>query len=260
MNGFMMSIPQRTIEHDKLIFVYGSNLAGVNGKGAANIAKRFLSAADGVGEGMASEFCYALPTKDKNIQTRELSDVHISIDNLMSHALDNPTQQYMMTRVGCGLAGFCDEDILPHLGNIDIPKNVLLPGIWLQKLGRLEHPRIIIAGSGSFTDAEHMRVRLENIIGTIDNTISFVSGTAQGADRLGEEFAKQYKGAFELVRFPAAWKRFKKPAGILRNAAMSWYSTHAVVFWNGQSPGSKNMAETATRDGLKVRVCHFTHT
>ena len=89
--------------------------------------------------------------------------------------------------------------------------------------------------------------------------MEIVSGTARGADQLGERFAKEFN--LGLARFPADWS-IGKQAGYLRNAEMSKYAKEdkeigvLIAFWNG-SKGTKYMIDLATKDGLKAYIVKF---
>lgn len=65
------AVNSQTIDHSQMYFVFGSNLSGKHGKGAALTAKRFFGAANGVGEGLTGQ-AYALPTKNAQIQVRTI--------------------------------------------------------------------------------------------------------------------------------------------------------------------------------------------
>lgn len=113
------------------IFVFGSNLAGVHGAGAARAALRFFGACPGVGEGLTGQ-SYALPTKDKNIKTLPRKRVIKAVEDFISFAKANPQMKFWVTRVGCGLAGFKDEEIAPLF--IEAPKNCNMPLDWIDIL------------------------------------------------------------------------------------------------------------------------------
>lgn len=116
-----------------MIFVFGSNLAGIHGAGAALHAKIYCRAMQGVGEGRTGN-SYALPTKDYNIKTRPLSDIAKSVDTFIEYAKDNPELQFEVTKVGCGLAGYTNEQIAPLFE--DVPDNCLLAPEWLKILNK----------------------------------------------------------------------------------------------------------------------------
>lgn len=240
----------KTVHHEKMIFVFGSNLAGRHGKGAAKSASRFFGAKQGVGEGSMGQ-CYAIPTKDSNLNTLSLDAIFASVKRFVEEAERQPEKQFMVTRLGCGLASYSDLQMAKLFTSLSIPKNVILPGAWLACTTEKFVPRIIIAGSRGFKDYDLLKIKCSHILSRYEN-VEIVSGTADGADQLGERFQQEMN--FELVRFPAAWDRFGKTAGWLRNAAMSWYATHLIAFWDHKSPGTKNMIAIAKEDGLKTRV------
>ena len=110
-----------------MIVVFGSNQAGRHGKGAAKYARDNLGAVYGVGEGLTGN-CYALPTKDYNIKTRPLTDIHESIKTFLQVASENPDKVFKVTPIGCGLAGYTDKEIAPMFKYA--PTNVLKPTGW----------------------------------------------------------------------------------------------------------------------------------
>jgi hypothetical protein len=69
--------------------------------------------------------------------------------------------------------------------------------------------------------------------------IVIVSGTAMGADKLGERYA-ELRG-YDVVRYPANWAKYGKSAGHLRNSEMGKIADAAIIFWDEVSPGSKSM-------------------
>ena len=115
--------------------------------------------------------------------------------------------------------------------------------------------RVIIAGSRSFEDLDLLCNFCDYVLSDLDD-IEIVSGTAEGADNLGEEYAK-LRG-YPIKPFPANWKRYGKAAGPIRNEEMAAYSNMLIVFWDGKRKKKKNMIDTAEKKGLLVRVCMFT--
>lgn len=109
------------------IFVFGSNLAGRHGKGAALDARLKHGAELGVGEGLTGR-SYAIPTKNRSLQTRSLWDIQKSVETFKAYAKAHPELEFFVTRVGCGLAGYQDDDIAPMFA--DAPLNCELPKGW----------------------------------------------------------------------------------------------------------------------------------
>ncbi len=110
-----------------MIFVFGSNLAGRHGKGAALHARRYYEAIYGQGEGLQGQ-SYGIPTKDKKLRTRSLGEIAVSISKFIEFAKAHPELQFEVTPVGCGLAGYAQRDIRPLFG--ELPNNVLLSKEW----------------------------------------------------------------------------------------------------------------------------------
>lgn len=111
------------------IFVFGSNLAGRHGKGAAKYAKETCGAIYGKGEGIQGD-SYAIPTKDANLRTLPLEDIAGRIDTFMEFARSNPQMTFRVTPVGCGLAGYSREQIRPLFG--PLPLNCFFSPEWWQ--------------------------------------------------------------------------------------------------------------------------------
>ena len=108
------------------IFVFGSNLKGIHGAGAAKLAEEKFGAVFGQGVGLQGN-SYALPTKDEYIQTLPLSEIQPYVDELWQFAKSTQTLQFLITKVGCGLAGYSAEDIAPLFYKFIALDNVSLP-------------------------------------------------------------------------------------------------------------------------------------
>lgn len=94
------------------IFVFGSNLAGIHGAGAAQAARLFYGAVPGIGIGPQNK-SYAIPTKDEKIKVLPLNIVKHYVEGFVQYANKHPELEFFVTRVGCGLAGNSDSDIAP---------------------------------------------------------------------------------------------------------------------------------------------------
>ncbi len=112
----------------KEIFVFGSNLAGRHGKGAALYARKFHGAVYGVGVGLTGS-SYAIPTKGYNLEILPLETIARYVEQFKEFAANNPQYNFKVTRVGCGLAGYKDADISPMFKGS--PPNCILPDEWL---------------------------------------------------------------------------------------------------------------------------------
>jgi hypothetical protein len=108
-----------TLPQTREIFVFGSNLAGIHGAGAARVAYREFGAVWGQGSGFSltttfiGQGSYAIPTKDQKINTLPLEDIKPYIDKFVEFTNEYPGWWYFVTRIGCGLAGYRDEQIAP---------------------------------------------------------------------------------------------------------------------------------------------------
>lgn len=116
----------------KSVFVFGSNLAGVHGAGAAAYARKYEGAVMGVGEGITGK-AYALPTKDHNIQSLTLAQIQGHVNKFLAYARLHPELEFQVSQIGCGLAGFKPEQIAPMF--IGAPANCLFDMAWAEWLG-----------------------------------------------------------------------------------------------------------------------------
>ena len=114
--------------------------------------------------------------------------------------------------------------------------------------------KIIIAGSRNFNDYNLLKTSCDNLLTQFTN-IEIVSGTARGADKLGERYARE-KG-YDIKQFPANWDKFGKSAGYIRNDEMAQYSDMLIAFWDGTSKGTKHMIDLANKRGIKVEIVNY---
>lgn len=120
---------------------------------------------------------------------------------------------------------------------------------------------IIIAGSRTFDNYEYLKKKVLNFIGEKQielSNVCIISGTARGADKMGEDFAKELN--LQLKCFPADWDKYGKQAGFLRNTQMANYAIEddnqgiLIAFWDGKSSGTKHMIEIAKKKELEVKI------
>jgi hypothetical protein len=109
------------------IFVFGANLAGRHGKGAALYARQHHGAIYGQGEGLQGQ-SYGIPTKGRQLLSLPSDEVELYVKRFIRFAEAHPEMTFNVTRVGCGLAGFTEEEIAPMF--IGAPINCNLPEGW----------------------------------------------------------------------------------------------------------------------------------
>ena len=106
---------------DGEIFVFGSNIAGQHGGGAARLAYNQFGAEWGVGVGLTGQ-TYAIPTMHGGVDA-----IAPYVDEFIEFARQNSDMKFYVTRIGCGIAGFRDEDIAPLFRNALTVSNIVLP-------------------------------------------------------------------------------------------------------------------------------------
>ena len=109
------------------VFVFGSNLLGKHAGGAARTAREKYGALDLLGEGFAGN-SYAIPTVGTMWEVLPLGDIKIHVDKFLAFARSQPELYFFVTRIGCGIAGYTDEQIAPMFRGA--PSNCELPHGW----------------------------------------------------------------------------------------------------------------------------------
>jgi len=113
---------------DTQIFVFGSNLNGNHAGGAAKLAQEKFGAQEGIAEGLTGQ-SYAFPTLDKEMKKVTKKALKASRDLLYKCAEKDPTKQFILTKVGCGIAGFT-EDEMKEIFKGESPSNIIMPAGW----------------------------------------------------------------------------------------------------------------------------------
>lgn len=103
------------------IFVFGSNLAGAHGGGAARVAYQRFGAVWGVGVGLQGN-SYAIPTMQGGVET-----IRPYVDDFIRYAMQHDEYTFLVTRIGCGIAGFKDCEIAPLFVDAMDVENIILP-------------------------------------------------------------------------------------------------------------------------------------
>ncbi len=106
------------------IFVFGSNLRGMHGGGAAYIAHRKFGAIMGQGVGLQGQ-SYAIPTMQGGVET-----IKPYVDEFIEFAKEHQNLTFLVTRIGCGIAGFTDNEISPLFNAAHEVENIVLPPNW----------------------------------------------------------------------------------------------------------------------------------
>ena len=106
------------------IFVFGSNLRGMHGGGAAYVAYRKFGAIMGQGVGLQGS-SYAIPTMQGGVE-----NIRPYVDEFIDFAREHPELTFLVTRIGRGIAGFQDEEIAPLFKAAHLLDNVVLPEGW----------------------------------------------------------------------------------------------------------------------------------
>lgn len=114
------------------VFVFGSNLLGIHGKGAAKDALKF-GAKTGVGIGWHGQ-TYAIPTKYSPKESMPLYEIQPYINEFVVIAMANKNIKFLVTAIGCGNAGYSPDKIAPMFYKACKLENIKLPNEFLEEL------------------------------------------------------------------------------------------------------------------------------
>lgn len=109
------------------VFVFGSNLSGKHGRGAAKTALHKFGAKWGQAAGLQGR-SYGIPTKGRNMDVLNLDEINHHVEKFIKTAKANPQLTFLVTEIGCGLARFSPKQIAPlfekakEIPNIHLPK------------------------------------------------------------------------------------------------------------------------------------------
>ena len=106
------------------VFVFGSNLAGKHNGGGARIALEKFGAIYGQAFGSQGQ-SYAIPTLGFNFEKISLAEIRLYIDLFFNYAFNHPQYEFLVTKIGCGIAGYEISEIAPLFLNPF--KNIILP-------------------------------------------------------------------------------------------------------------------------------------
>ncbi|MBP5457114.1 MAG: hypothetical protein J6Y37_11495 [Paludibacteraceae bacterium] len=106
---------------DKEVFVFGSNIGGFHAGGAAWVAYNQFGAVWGQGTGLQGQ-SYAIPTMEGGTET-----IKPYVDEFIQFAKEHPELKFLVTKIGCGIAGFTVDEIAPLFKNAIDVENIILP-------------------------------------------------------------------------------------------------------------------------------------
>ena len=111
--------------------------------------------------------------------------------------------------------------------------------------------RVVVAGSRNFGDYERLSAELDKFLVGKKNVV-IVSGTARGADRMGEQYAAEH--GYKIDQFPAEWGKYHQGAGPIRNLQMVKTADAVVAFWDNESSGTRNIIDCARQEHIPYKV------
>lgn len=116
--------------------------------------------------------------------------------------------------------------------------------------------RIIICGGRDFSNYPLLRNKCIYFLSKKrKEDIVIICGKANGADTLGEKFAKENN--YKIEYFPANWEKYGKSAGFIRNKEMIDIADAVIAFWNGESKGTENTISLAKEKNIPLRIVYY---
>lgn len=117
--------------------------------------------------------------------------------------------------------------------------------------------RIVVAGCRNFNDYEKAEKYISICISSMKTKyeLIFLSGGCQGADLLGERYAKE--NGYKIERYPADWIKFGKSAGPKRNRKMAEAADFVICFWDNKSKGTKSMIECTKKLNKPLKIIYI---
>lgn len=235
-----------------VIFCFGSNLAGIHGKGAALDATKWYGAQRGVGRGMTGQ-AYALPTKYAAHLALPIDAILNEIGTFTRFVSTHTTEWFMVTRIGCGLAGHANQESLIARAFLEAPQNCLLPGTWVA-IRQPDITRLHVALPPGFDNYPWLTEKLGFYLGNrAAGEIEIV--VLDGQDPLPVRYALEH--GFPVMQLSSNDARHGShvDAGALARRRLLWYCTHLLVVGEALSVHRERYAQEAAGEGLVVRHC-----
>jgi hypothetical protein len=114
--------------------------------------------------------------------------------------------------------------------------------------------RLVVAGSRGFDSYERLSAELDKYLAGRRN-VTIISGTARGADRLGERYAQVH--GYNIEQVPAQWAKYHQGAGPIRNKQMVKTADAVLVFWDNESTGTRNIIECARAENIPCKIVNI---
>ena len=117
----------------------------------------------------------------------------------------------------------------------------------------MEEVKIMVCGSRTITDRELIFKWINRELEIFhDNKVIIIEGEARGVDTIAKDYA--LINHLDIMSFPANWDKYGKAAGMIRNEEMVKVCDHCLIFWDGQSHGTKNDIELCKKYNKTYRV------
>lgn len=231
------------------IYVFATNETGHHENELASLAVHRFGAKRSVGSGLVGR-SYAIPVLNREGQRLASSRIIEEFQRFKEFAAANPSERFMLSRIGCDSIGFKDERVFGYFK--DCPSNVDLPGVWRK---RMDPSYQVLGITGS------QKINMQDIVDDVLNIIvplyssfspilKFVVGDEDGADFCAAKYLAQKDFDFEVV--PTNWEHDGARAGAVRNRIMSHRCTHMVLFDDGECAKSAHMRRVISDEGVDL--------
>ncbi len=247
-----------SLSHGQMIFVFGSNLEGRHGKGAAKFAADWHGAIPRQGKGpMGSS--YALPTKRTPYEPLNIDEIAYHVEVFLVYARQTPDWQFMVSRIGCSNAGYTDAQVAPLFEAA--PENCHLPGRWLALLrgnsaGPPQEYRCVTLGGDvalltRLRDIDELCEALARAAGAGQPTALVTGATERGFDGLGKKWSRRAPTS-NLIRITPDYERYGNAAPFVMNRWKAWQATHLITLGKSHERLERHLLGLFEQSGAPV--------
>jgi hypothetical protein len=241
--------------NEEPVLVFESNLAGQHGKGASFLAEKCHGAADGKGWGQHGN-SYAIPTADKDLMPLPQGVVGNYVQSFLKHAEANPGMRFRLTTLGFGNPNISQGELVRMFASA--PANCLLPGRWLELLGRLDTVRIIVLDAAGALRGTGAQQRLDDYFAInaplwTNRVVEIVSTGPANSVVANDQYARQRGFRHRIIGVNETF--YRNYLNQAREELAVWYATRLLNLAEPDqtSQGSTlRILQSAIRAGLEI--------
>ena len=246
---------EQQVSADEPVLVFESNLAGKHGKGTSFLAEKCHGAAAGKGWGLQGG-SYAIPVFDKDLMPVSATILSNYVQSFLKHAAGTQQQRYRVTALGFGNPNVSQAELVKMFARA--PANCLLPGRWLELLGKLDSVRIIVLDTAAALRSEKVQQRLDDYFAInaplwTNKVVEIVSAGSPQSVMANDQYARARNYRHRIVNVNEVF--YRNYLNQAREDAAVWYATRIlnIAEPDQTSQGSTlRILQSAIRAGLEI--------